>query len=118
MNGTDLNYFRSCLLLQKSRILNRSVEFRDEQMRDPESLIEETDKISLEQATSMSIQLHERDRSSLMMIERALGKIDDGTYGQCESCGEYIHSKRLQVSPFAVMCVACLEEQEQSPRLQ
>ena len=86
-------------------------------MRDQENLIEEADKISLDQATSLSIQLHERDRSSLLMIERALGKIADGTYGQCECCGEQILSKRLEVSPFATLCIACMEDQEENPPL-
>lgn len=114
MNGTDLNDLRGFLLLQKSRILNKSVEFRAEQMKDHEDTCDEADKVSIDLSLSLSIHLHERDRSSLLMIEKALGKIADGTYGLCEACGEQIHVKRLQARPFTALCISCMEEQEEN----
>lgn len=114
MNGTDLNDLRNFLLLQKSRILNKATEFRSGQMKDHEDSSDEADKVSLDQSLSLSIHLLERDRSSLMMIEKALGKIADGTYGLCECCAENISVKRLQARPFAALCISCMEEQEEN----
>lgn len=114
MNGTELNDLRAFLLLQKSRILNKSVEFRSEEMMDHEDTCDEADKVSNDLSLSMSIHLHERDRSSLLMIERALGKITEGTYGLCECCGEPIAVKRLKARPFAALCISCMEDQEES----
>lgn len=114
MKRTDLSDLRGFLLLQKSRILNKSVEFRSEQMKDHEDTCDEADKVTIDMSLSLSIHLHERDRSSLLMIEKALGKIADGTYGLCESCGENIHVKRLQARPFASLCISCMEEQEET----
>jgi DnaK suppressor protein len=114
MNGTDLNDLRGFLLLQKSRILNKSVEFRAEQMKDHEDTCDEADKVSIDQSLSLSIHLHERDRSSLLMIEKALGKIAEGTYGLCEACTDFIHVKRLQARPFTALCISCMEEQEEN----
>ena len=50
--------------------------------------------------------------ANLRMIENALGKIDDKTYGHCEACGEPIAEARLRVLPFAELCVQCKREEE------
>ncbi len=51
-------------------------------------------------------------REMLDQIERALTKIDDGTYGVCESCGNAIGKGRLQAFPRATLCVSCKEREE------
>ncbi|MBX2988145.1 MAG: TraR/DksA family transcriptional regulator [Bdellovibrionaceae bacterium] len=103
------------LLEQKSLILNKSYEFRQEQCnRAPVS--DESEAASGNLEDSISIHLHERDRRTLYQIERALGKIADGTYGQCEACAYPIGPRRLQVHPFSTLCVSCMEEQESHPR--
>lgn len=44
-------------------------------------------------------------RSELEEVERALGKLDDGTYGRCETCGEPIAPARLEAMPAARHCI-------------
>ena len=44
-------------------------------------------------------------RESLEEVERALGKLDDGTYGVCEVCGEPIAAARLEAMPAARYCI-------------
>ncbi|MET9272724.1 TraR/DksA C4-type zinc finger protein [Kribbella sp. NPDC003557] len=51
-------------------------------------------------------------RDMLNQIEFALTRIDDGTYGVCESCGNPIGKGRLQAFPRATLCVSCKERQE------
>lgn len=45
--------------------------------------------------------------STLARTERALTKLDEGTYGTCDVCGRAIAEKRLRAMPDSVMCVAC-----------
>jgi DnaK suppressor protein len=45
--------------------------------------------------------------STLARTERALSKLDEGTYGACDVCGQPIAEKRLRAMPDSVMCVAC-----------
>jgi DnaK suppressor protein len=45
--------------------------------------------------------------STLARIERALGKLDEGTYGDCDVCGKPIARARLQAMPDSVMCLEC-----------
>ena len=53
-----------------------------------------------------------RHRSRLREIEEALRRIDEGTYGVCSECEEEIPVGRLNVVPFALLCVACQESFE------
>jgi DnaK suppressor protein len=65
---------------------------------------------TLERDHEMSLARNAADM--LDQIERALAKIDDGTYGVCESCGKAIGKGRLQAFPRATLCVSCKEREE------
>jgi DnaK suppressor protein len=56
--------------------------------------------------------LTENARELLAQTERVLAKIEGGTYGVCESCGEPIGKARLQAFPRATLCVACKQREE------
>jgi DnaK suppressor protein len=45
--------------------------------------------------------------SRLERIERALDKLEDGTYGTCDACGGPIDPRRLRAAPESTVCVAC-----------
>jgi RNA polymerase-binding protein DksA len=65
---------------------------------------------TLERDHEMSLANNARDM--LDQIERALARIEDGTYGICESCGNAIGKGRLQAFPRATLCVSCKEREE------
>lgn len=48
-------------------------------------------------AKSLDAKLHD--------VERALSKLDDGTYGTCDECGEPIGDERLEAIPWAILCI-------------
>jgi len=52
------------------------------------------------------------DRVLLDMVDRALKRIRDGTFGECVSCGNEINPKRLEAVPWALYCIACQEKKE------
>jgi RNA polymerase-binding protein DksA len=56
--------------------------------------------------------LANNSREMLSQAERALSRIDDGTYGICESCGSPIGKARLQAFPRATLCVVCKQREE------
>lgn len=111
----DLNIIKETLLLQKSEILNRNLEFKTAQTT-IEKCPDEADSTVQELNNNISIQLHERERKSLYSIDKALSKFAENTYGLCECCGDLIGLKRLQARPLAVFCIACMEETENASR--
>lgn len=56
--------------------------------------------------------LNESERMRLKEVDEALDRIENGTYGICEECGEPIGLKRLEVKPVAKYCVPCLTKME------
>lgn len=107
----DVVSVKTRLISHKKDILNKSHEFRVSQTDRPQ-VTEEAEAASIDVNHSLSIHLHERDRSALYMIERALSKITEGSYGVCESCAAQISARRLVATPFTPICIDCAEEQE------
>lgn len=54
----------------------------------------------------------ESEESLLRKVDRALQRVREGTYGQCEECGEDINLERLEALPWATMCVKCQARDE------
>jgi RNA polymerase-binding protein DksA len=67
---------------------------------------------------------HQRDVSSrrdrhmsdaanhvVVEIDRALERIENGTYGSCEWCGKPVGDERLAALPYAALCIACQSQQ-------
>jgi len=61
---------------------------------------------------SVSLQLTDQELKILRQIDRALEKIDEGTYGICDISGDDIPIKRLEAIPYASMTVAAQEKFE------
>ncbi len=58
----------------------------------------------------------EKELNNIKMINSALKRIYDKTYGICEICGDYIPANRLKIIPYAKYCIKCKEEDEQRKR--
>jgi len=69
-----------------------------------------------ERERQFSILLCNRDREKLDLIDEALERIEDGTYGHCEDCGAKIAEGRIKVMPFARHCVACKSKIEKEEK--
>jgi DnaK suppressor protein len=72
----------------------------------------EIDLASSLEGREMIFQLTSRDRKELKLIEEALFRINNGSYGECESCEKKITLKRLQIMPLTTLCIECQEAAE------
>ena len=72
----------------------------------------EIDLASSLEGREMIFQLTSRDRNELKLIEETLFRINDGSYGACESCEKKISLKRLQIMPLTSLCIECQEAAE------
>lgn len=68
---------------------------------------------AFEQEFTLSLMASEED--TLELIEQALERIRQKTYGSCEECGGVIAKKRLAALPYASTCIRCAEKREASP---
>ena len=64
----------------------------------------------LERDAEMSLAANQREL--LLQTEKALDRLDKGTYGQCEVCGEAIGKNRLMAFPRATLCMTCKQREE------
>ncbi len=65
-----------------------------------------------EPVSTVELQMHSKMQVRLASIERALDRLERGTFGACQSCGEQIHNERLIVLPYAEQCIDCQHKLE------
>lgn len=61
---------------------------------------------------TVGVALQRKVETTLEEVDRALGKLDNGTYGLCEACGGRVDRARLQALPYAKFCLHCQSRQE------
>jgi DnaK suppressor protein len=74
------------------------------------------DLASEERDREINFILSDRERVKIKQVDDALDRLDEGTYGVCESCGLEIAEERLQAMPFTRLCRDCQQEQEKEAK--
>lgn len=117
VNKKDLKRFKELLSLERSSLIKKANKtLTEEATLDVNELPDEIDQASAEYNQSFIFRLRDREKYYLSKIDRALKKIDEGTFGICESCDEPISIKRLEARPVTTLCIRCKEEQEMEER--
>jgi len=70
------------------------------------------DHASNDRDREIALSLTDREREKLLQVEDALKRIEEGSYGICEICGDEIDKDRLMVMPFTKLCISCQEDLE------
>ena len=76
-----------------------------------------TDRASVETDRALELRTRDRARKLVSKIDRALGRIEDGSYGWCDETGEPIGLRRLEARPIATMTVEAQERHERKERV-
>ncbi len=117
MNKKDLKRFKDLLEAERDEILkNAKKTLEEEASVDPDDLPDEYDLASSEYHQSLALRLRDREKFLLSKIEKSLAKIEDGSFGLCEECGEEISVKRIEARPVTTLCIRCKEEQEKQEK--
>jgi DnaK suppressor protein len=64
-----------------------------------------------------TLRIRDRESKLIRKIRQALRRIQEGTYGECEECGEDIHIARLQARPVTTYCIHCKTKLESLEKL-
>ncbi len=108
-------FFRTLLLEERDKVMATSEKNLVEEVQAVRAA-DEVDQASLDLSQNLTFRLRDRDRKLLNKINKAILSIEDGSYGECESCGENISEKRLIARPVSNLCIDCKEKQEHSER--
>jgi DnaK suppressor protein len=114
MDKKKLDYF-------KKRLESRQVELRrmvtrteqDGRTVDEDSAQDIADRAASSYTKEFLFHQSNNDRQLLQMVEGALERLREGSFGECISCGKEINAKRLEAVPWTRHCIECQEKLEQ-----
>jgi RNA polymerase-binding protein DksA len=115
MATTDASEFRTLLEVERKRIADAIAYLHEDNPRSMEDELGEIagrgsdnhlgDMASVTFDRELDEGLEEGAQQTLTQIDRALARLDDGTYGTCERCGKEIPAERLHARPWATLCI-------------
>ena len=114
-NSNRLGTLRDVLSQLRDETYQKIAAFRRDQGQ--EVLTSPGDEMDVARSTADAeahASLIERSEDRLRLIDQALARLDNGTYGTCAECGEDIALERLKALPFALLCVDCQQKRGRS----
>jgi DnaK suppressor protein len=118
MDSEKLQYFRKLLTERLDALLHEAAGTVNDMTRAEESFGDLPDQATVESERGFLLRMRDRERKLMMKIREALDRIEIGTYGICQECGEEISKQRLMARPVATLCIDCktLQEEEEHRR--
>ncbi|HMK36554.1 MAG TPA: RNA polymerase-binding protein DksA [Desulfomonilaceae bacterium] len=115
----DLEYFQGLLQKQLDELVRGAGKTVGDmtELEGKTSFPDPTDRASLESDRNFELRIRDRERKLINKIRKALEKIEDGSFGFCEVCGEPIEFKRLEARPVTTHCIDCKTSEEEEERL-
>ena len=112
MEKALVEQFRQSLTDKRQEILNEVGKTLNEMTDQTTNIPDPNDRATVESGRSFELRIRDRERKLLSKIDEALLRIDEGTFGICEDCGEEIGLKRLEARPVTTLCIDCKTLQE------
>ena len=110
---------RKKLMKQREELLSEAEQTINSKLgADKQSFPDPTDQAAAELDNNFMLKLRSREQKLLKKIDEAIARIDEGSYGICESCGGQIGFKRLEARPVTTLCIECKTEQEENEKRQ
>lgn len=116
MDNEKLEYYRSILNEEMRSLLDEAGKTVSEMTADTTNFPDPTDRATQESDRTFELRIRDRERKLINKIKDALERIDDGSFGICEVCGEEIGEGRLKARPVTTLCIDCKMEQEQKEK--
>lgn len=117
MDKATQEQFRELLQQQLDELLREADKTASEMADEKTNFPDPTDRASLESDRNFELRIRDRERKLIAKIREALERIDEGTFGICESCEEEIGEARLKARPVTTMCIDCKTEQERQEKI-
>ncbi len=118
MNSLDIEYFRDLLKKMRQDIQHKGESTIEDMTEDREMYADPADRASAESDRAFILRLRDRDRKLIQKIDQALERIENGSFGICDDCGDDISTARLKARPVTTLCIKCKSRQEQAEAMQ
>jgi len=118
MNARTRARYKKQLQAQLQELMEKSEETINGMESQRATFADPADRADLESIRHPELRLRESELNLSYKIKSALKRINDGTFGTCEVCGNPIDAKRLRARPVTTMCIDCKTEQEEMERRQ
>ena len=112
-----LEFFKKLLNERIDELLSQANETVSGMTSHKENLPDPSDRATLESDRNFTLRIRDRERKLIGKIKEALERIEQGTYGICEDCGEEISTERLKARPVTTLCIDCKKSQETEERV-
>ena len=116
MKKKDLKYFEEFLNNRLEELLAQADDTVSGMTDPKENFPDPTDRASLEADRNFMLRIRDRESKLIKKVKKALERIENNTFGICESCGEDISIKRLKARPVTTHCIECKTKEEASER--
>ena len=117
MNKKLLEEFRTLLQSQMDELIDEAGKTVSDMTEEKTNFPDPTDRASLESDRNFELRIRDRERKLINKIREALERIDDESFGQCETCEEEIGAERLRARPVTTLCIDCKTEQERQEKI-
>lgn len=117
MNQNDIEYFRGLLTAMLEEAQQKGDSTLEDLTDNNEIFADPADRATAESDRAFTLRIRDRERRLIKKIRAALQRIDDGTFGVCEECGEDIGVPRLKARPVTKLCINCKSKQEEDEHL-
>jgi DnaK suppressor protein len=114
MDSKRLEYYKKKLVARREELL-RGIARTEQEGReaDEDPTVDLADKAANSYTKEFLFGLTHENRSLLQLVDDALRRIDDETFGECGSCHQELQQKRLEAVPWTRYCISCQEKKEQ-----
>jgi len=112
MDQKDIDFFHELLSTMLADATQKSVTTVEDMTGTLEVFADPADRATMESDRAFTLRLRDRERKLIKKIQSALQRIDDGTYGVCDECGDDISIPRLKARPVTKLCIQCKSKQE------
>jgi len=116
MKRKDVDYFKDFLNNRLEELLSHADDTVSGMTQPKENFPDPTDRASLESERNFMLRIRDRENKLIKKIRSALERIENGTFGVCEECGENISIKRLKARPVTTQCIDCKTKEEASEK--
>jgi DnaK suppressor protein len=112
MEKKDLEYFRKMLVRRKEDLYKQADVTVTDFQKPTVKAIDPVDQASLQTTRDFTLRIKVREGRLIDKINQSLARIEAGTFGICDMCGEKISIQRLKARPVANFCITCKNKME------